>query len=115
MTTVKNPLKVFHVRDELYSKAVVTIATKISPDYPNTIKVGFAFCSPKDQFNRKIGRKIAIGRMESFGSNVYSYDTFFGGHSADSIVKLWPSVRKPSYLQNRRFITLAGRSLKLVI
>ena len=30
-----------------------------------TIKVGVALCSLKDQFNRNLGRKIAIGRLNN--------------------------------------------------
>lgn len=29
----------------------------------STSELGFAMCSPKDQFNRKIGRTIALGRL----------------------------------------------------
>ena len=31
----------------------------------DSIKVAFAFCSPKDQFNRKLGRQIATGRLDA--------------------------------------------------
>lgn len=31
----------------------------------DTLKVSYAFCSHKDQFNRRIGRDIAGGRMDS--------------------------------------------------
>ena len=31
-------------------------------DKEGNVAIGVAICSPKDRFNRKIGRKIAIGR-----------------------------------------------------
>ena len=30
----------------------------------NKIRIGLAFCSPKDKFNKRIGREIAKGRLE---------------------------------------------------
>src|ERR1700687_2633301 len=55
------------VKTESYShllvgKGKVTLAAKFFDS--NWVEVGVAFCSPKDQFNRKKGRLIATGRRE---------------------------------------------------
>lgn len=36
-----------------------------------TVGVGVAWCSPKDQFNRKMGRRIAEGRLLRAGNMYY--------------------------------------------
>ena len=49
----------FYHRDGNYD---VTFAYKRSSDH---VLFGAAFCNPKDQFSKSMGRKIAEGRMES--------------------------------------------------
>jgi len=75
---------------------IMTVATKVIPG--NSLVVGFAFCSPKDRtkFSRKLGRKIAEGRMK--------YTTNFTGHSSNDVVRLFNKemrdIEKPTHLKN---------------
>jgi len=49
----------------------VTVATARHPDNPSVGLFGFSFCSPKDQFTKARGRKIAFTRlMEGLRWNV---------------------------------------------
>jgi len=79
-----------------YIRNVITIATEVQED--NTLKIGFSFCSKKDQFEKKKGREIAIGRMNKNGFQVP-----FSGHSSEDVVKLWNEsnlINKPQVWRN---------------
>lgn len=93
-------VKIYHVKDE-NGDTVSTVATMIMPDTDGSgvkgLQVGFAFVSPKDKFERKMGRMVALDRMVS---DQKSYTTTFSGHSSSDIAKIWPAVNKPSFLQN---------------
>lgn len=41
------------------------IGTVVACEEGGEIHIGFAQCSPKDHYSRKIGRDIAIGRMKA--------------------------------------------------
>jgi hypothetical protein len=46
----------------------ITVVSELvyeSGEYPTAIRFAVAFCSPKDIFNKQLGREIAIGRLES--------------------------------------------------
>lgn len=51
----------------------VTFKFEVNYTY-NKLKVSFATCSPKDNFDRKIGRKIADERMDKGEFVVFDYD-----------------------------------------
>ena len=112
---VVNPVRVFHVRDagkDPNRKKVMTIATEVLPD--NSLMVGFAFCSKRDMFNKKIGAIKAIGRMRS--ANL-GYITRFSGHSADDVTTLWNDLgdrEKPSLLRNKTLVNIPQTGLTLV-
>ena len=89
-------VKIYHVKDE-NGDTVSTVATMIMPDNRAKLQVGFAFVSPKDKFERKMGRMVALDRMVN---DQKSYTTTFSGHSSTDIQKIWPDVEKPSFLQN---------------
>jgi len=77
--------KFFYVGNKTSSKSgVLTAVSEIQPN--GKLKIAFAFCSPKDQFNRKIGRKIALGRLTCDRS---SFITDFTGHSSNDICKIF--------------------------
>ena len=78
---MKNKVKIFHVRDE---KRAMTVAAEVN-DRENEVTMGFAFCNDKDNFNKKIGRTKAIGRMNSQAGII----TKFTGHSADDIARVF--------------------------
>ncbi len=42
----------------------ITIASNLDIDN-NKLEYAVAFCSPKDEFTKKIGRELAISRLES--------------------------------------------------
>lgn len=51
----------FYHRSKRYN---VTVAYRRRHD--NTVSYGAAFCRPEDQFVKRLGRRIAIGRMDTF-------------------------------------------------
>lgn len=53
-------MKFIHFRNG--QRGGATAAFEVEGD---TINIGVSFCSVKDQFNRKLGRKIAIGRLNN--------------------------------------------------
>ena len=84
---MKNPIKFYYVRRDSnkVGKAghcgVMTIATKVKD---SMVAFGFSFCSPKDQFVKSLGRKIALGLLES-----HPIVTSFTGNSANDIARVW--------------------------
>jgi len=85
---MKDTLKFYHIRrDGKKGKAghsgILTVATKIED---GNVKIGLAFCSPHDNFEKAKGRMIAIGQMDS-----RPLFTKFTGNSANDLVRLWTS------------------------
>jgi len=79
---MKNRIKIFHVRDD---ERQMTVASEVSENEKN-VKLGFAFCNSKDNFDKKVGRIKAMGRMKSVNECITSP---FNGHSAESIVNVF--------------------------
>jgi hypothetical protein len=84
---MKNTLKFYHVRRESkkIGKAghcgVMTVATQVKGE---NVDLGFAFCSPNDNFEKALGRKIATGQLLK-----KPVTTQFTGNSANDIVFMW--------------------------
>ena len=59
-------MKIVRVKQMLGARmASITIVAGFDPEHMNTVRVGIAFQSPQDNFCRKIGRDIAIGRQHT--------------------------------------------------
>ena len=88
---------------------VITVATTVQPDM-KTLKVGFAFCSARDQFCKRIGRKIAEGRM--------IFETQFTGHSAEDVKRFFniemPRPYKPQKVKDTLMASLPDYGLTLL-
>lgn len=56
-----NPIKVFYLRD-MNNHLVAAVASTMQG---NTVAYAVATHNPKDPFNKKVGRAIAIGRLAS--------------------------------------------------
>lgn len=89
MSMPKNPLKVYFVgkRDGEKHDGVMTVATEVQED-GKTLRLGFAFCSKEDRFERKEGRRLAI---ESLRADRFTMP--FSGHSSDDIVEFFKRGR----------------------
>ena len=97
---MRNPIKFFYVRKENGSgkEGVATIATLIVSDGDESIvRIGASFCSPKDQFNKRIGRAMALERMAKDETAIVAT---FEGHSSESVAKVWGVMDKPEYWRN---------------
>ena len=58
---------VFFVHYRTKQHGALTLALKEVPGTTDPVlKVGYAFCSPRDQFSRKKGRQIAMGRLRAW-------------------------------------------------
>lgn len=78
----------------LKNGGAVTVACEVVPDTEDYLfSFGFAFCSPKDRFNKKIGRLIASGRL---AKQRWYYERYTGGLMSESIQHrincLWPKL-----------------------
>jgi hypothetical protein len=56
-------LRYFDENNELIQNAGITVAYLLNPADHNLLLVSFARCHPSDNYNKKIGRAISIGRM----------------------------------------------------
>lgn len=70
----------YHLRDQhldvVKGAGGMTIALRWSNDsmFAQTIEVGLAVCSPNDTFNKKIGRTLALKRLDSAKRFTFQYD-----------------------------------------
>ena len=103
----KNPIKVYYVGDKSGEdgRGVMTVATKV---VGQQLHVGFAFCSPEDQFSRVISRQLASDRMNDPSQR---YVTNFSGHSINDVRDLWNAYmyrdEKPQLWKDRVLINIA--------
>jgi len=104
---VKNRIKIFHIKDD---KRAMTIATEVSMD-GEYLKMGFAFCSKKDQFNKKLGRSIAMGRMHNSSMQIP-----FSGHSANDIINVFNDsvIKKPSLWKKGKLLNIEHFGLSFI-
>jgi len=88
MIQIKNPLR-FHYIKHPKVKSTATVATLVKD---KNVIVAFAFCSPKDQFCKAIGRSIAEGRLAKSHLMVP-----FNERSFNAIADAWESqtIKKP--------------------
>ncbi len=98
----KNPVKFFHLyyfSEKEQGNYRITIATIVMKDKFEIpfVKIGIAYCSPKDNFTKARGRQIAEGRAIKSGIE-YAWK----GHSADDIVEYWNEMwgHKPQALKH---------------
>lgn len=89
---MKNPLRIYHVRNPEDVRAVMTIAAKVVPENsrPKLI-VGVAFCNATaDRHEKKKGRIRAMGRMNSRHAERIP----FTGNSAQDVANLFNTRKK---------------------
>lgn len=109
---IKNKTKVFHVRHPK-EKAVMTVAARVNED-EDVVRFGFAFCSPKDNFSKKVGRTKALGRVDSAGATW----TDFNGHSADALCRIWNNgffSNKPQIWKHTQLVSIEQTGLAVVL
>jgi len=75
---------------------VMTIATEVQDD--NSLKVSFAFCSPKDNFSKVKGREKAIGRLNS--AKEYK-SCEFTGNSGNDAIELFNDLRAYVHVETK--------------
>lgn len=102
---MRNPIKFFYVRKEKGNGkvGVATVATMVVPDGKTSVVfIGTSFCSPKDQFSKKVGRAMALERMSKPETAIV---THFSGHSSDSIARVWSAIDKPEFWKNTQLVS----------
>lgn len=82
MTKREKEISYFHFRSGDGHRGGVTVAYYTSADKPG---VGLAFCSPKDVYNKKLGRTIASGRLE-INADTSESEGFYGFGFCPSVV-----------------------------
>lgn len=60
----KDRIKIYYLRSEKDNKPIVTVAFSQNNQNPNLVDRAVAVCSEKDNPCKKIGRKIAIARLQ---------------------------------------------------
>lgn len=66
-----------HSFDKNNSKGGVTLAYRINED---TVSLGYAFCSDRDSYSRKMGNSIASGRLSKIPLVVTKEEIVRGGN-----------------------------------
>ena len=120
---MKDRCRIFYVGDKSGAdgKGVLTIATQINED-GKTCRLGFAFCSPKDRFSRKMGRIKAMARLGQ--NNTLIKDSFhsslpnqwnFDKYTIDAAMKVFNSfLLKPNSWQHRKLLNIPQTGLTFV-
>lgn len=123
---MKNKLRIFYVGDKSGAdgKGVLTIATQINPD-GKTFRVGFAFCSPKDIFSKKVGRESAIRRLRNETilvriagtvcdvGQVNNFD--FEGRTIDAVIDIFNGgLVRPALWEHRKLVNIPQNGLTFV-
>lgn len=72
-----NNIRYMYIRDEKRNPIGVIVTRKVE----NYVEVNYSFCSPKDKFDKKIGKKIALGRLETKPAFVCGLDEKSNRHS----------------------------------
>ena len=123
---MKDKLRIFYVGDKsgIDKKGVLTIATQVNED-GKTFRVGFAFCSPKDRFSKKVGRAAAIGRLQNetllvrfAGSmtdigQINNFD--FDDRTIDSVINIFNDrLVKPALWECRKLVNIPQAGLTYV-
>ena len=81
----------------IHEGRTLTIAREYNRDN-NSVTYGYALCCPKDQHNRRIGRRIAINRLETQGSTVSCGDQRAIDASMQAIAKETGFDGRPGYI-----------------
>ncbi len=116
---MKNRCKIFYVGDKSGTdgRGVLTIATEINED-GKTFRVGFAFCSSKDRFSRKIGRQKALARLNKNKMNTLAGEVMngwmFEDRTIDTAIRVFDVIVKPSEWKNRRLVNIPEAGLTFV-
>lgn len=67
--------RTFNIVEDSFSDPICKIVAVTIPNEDKTeFTAQFAFCSPKDNFNKAKGRDIAIKRLNSYRGIVFKYD-----------------------------------------
>jgi hypothetical protein len=61
------------VNGKVHNKGGFTVAFK---EVPEGVRYAYAYCSPKDNFDKAFGRTKASGRLESTNFSAVTYMTF---------------------------------------
>lgn len=74
------------------TNGIITCATRLNGF---DVHVGFSFCSPKDNFKKEMGRRIALGRL-----NESPVILKFTGHSGDDVAAYIKTVIESDLLRH---------------
>lgn len=109
---MKNPIKFFHVKrtdNKTNKTGVVTIASMVVGTGKRAkVQIGASFCSPMDQFNKKIGRANALERMAKPETCLRAP---FTGHSAETIENCWDEIDKPRFWDRTKLVNVENQGL----
>jgi len=88
---------------------VATIASMVRSD--NQVQIGVSFCSPRDRFDKRLGRAFALEKMAKIETSVVSN---FTGHSSDTIANVWDVIEKPSFWKNTKIVNVPEVGLTVI-
>jgi len=87
----------YYFHSQPFNGVRVTIAGKYEPE-AKILKIAAARCSKKDVFNKKIGRKIASGRLEA---NILAYIDEIDDFSIKKFIKIANMISKTVSLTSK--------------
>lgn len=107
---MKNRLKYHHITHPDGHR--MTVASEVHENGQD-VYFGFAFCSEKDRFVKKVGRNKARGAMLSHSK---AFVTEFSGHSSDDLCKFWNSnkIKVPQIWKNTVFGNIPKQGIVVV-